>query len=635
MDAGALAGYVRKQFGIALTTHGATRLMEYPGLQNLLEGMLAIETSVLQGRILQQRGPLKGKGKAEVRYPEPMGTVAYPAARFMTVKQAAELLQKQAERIFWQVDKKVLDPVIAIASATIAPNLTYDQKENERRIEEIIQRYPSNVIHYDSGQVLVPARKTLTEGDVLLLAASRQAEQRDFFVSVSWIALAIIILTVLYNGALSKAGGIPQQEGLSFSIHFSILILSILIFEAFLLLTSWPIYFLPVAFVPLVLVLLGQGRVSAASTTIMAAIVAALISGRNLHSLVYFLIGGLTALFASGKIRKKSQLLLPAATAGAVCGLLAVSFRLDWQGVVLQAAPIRLDTVASMLAIPSLSSVRVAAWALAGGLASVPLALGILPLLEVAFNTNSTFQIGAWTNLEHPILKELLNRAPGTYQHTMSVASLAQAAGEAIGANVPLLRAGVYFHDIGKMATPDYFAENLAGGSNPHDELEAAESAKVIIDHVSKGLRMGRKAKLPEKILDFIPQHHGTLALEYFWNKARQSHPEAHPAQEDFRYRGPKPQSKEAAILMIVDAVEAASRTLPERTRAAVEALVRHVIEKRIDDGQFDECDLTTEELARVRGALVDAASAAFHSRLLYPWQEEAGGGDLAQAGKN
>ncbi len=634
MDAGALAEYVKKKFAISLTPNGAARLIKYPGLQNLLEGMLDIENSILRRMILEEPRPLSGKATAEVRYPQPMGTVSYPTTRFLTLKQARDLLRRQARKIFWQVEPKVLGEVIEIVSATLAPNLIYDQKENERRIEEIIQRYPSKVIHYHSGQVLVPARKTITEEDVLLLNANREVEQRDFFSSVSWVALAIIILTVLYDEALSKVSGRRRGGVLSHYVHFSVLIVSLLIFEAILFLTPWPIYFLPIALVPLALVLLGQSKGAAAPTTLMAAILGALITGRNIHSLAYFTIGGITALLASGKIRKKSQLLLPSAAAGVVCGVMAISFGLDLQGL-WQAMPIRLDVNTFMLDLHGFALAHDAGWALAGGLVSAPLALVLLPVLEFVLGASSTFQIGAWTNLEHPLLKDLLSKAPGTYQHTMSVANIAQAAGEAIGANVPLLRAGIYFHDIGKMTAPAYFTENQRGGVNPHDKLEPAESAKIIIDHVNKGLRMGRKAKLPKKILDFIPQHHGTLVLEYFWNKAKNSSPEAHPAEKDFRYSGPKPQSKETAILMIADAVEAASRTLPERSRAAVEALVRYIIEKRVDDGQFDECDLKLEELARVRVALVDAVSAAFHSRVMYPWQEDTGSVDHLADDKN
>ena len=634
MDKSALAAYVLKEFGVSLSSDGAALLVEYPGLKNLLGGMLAIENSILQGRILNEPGPLRDKATAEVRYPEPMGIVAYPADRFLTVEQAREQLRVQAEKIFWQVDKKVLDQVSAIASASLAPNLAYDQKENERRIEEIIQRYPSNVIHYDSGQVIVRARKTITEEDELLLSASREAGQRDFLSSVSWVALAVIIFTVLYAESFSKASPARKGGQLPHLVHFPVLIASILIFEALLLLTSRPVYFLPIAFVPLVLILLGQSRVLTASTTLMAAIFAALISGRNIQILVYFMIGGFTALLACGKISKRSRLLRPSAASGVVCGLLAISFGLYWQGL-RQTIPQRFDPVGFMLDMSSLSFIRDAGWALLGGLVSAPLVVALLPLFEFALRTSSTFEIGGWANLEHPILKELLNRAPGTYQHTMSVAGLAHAAGDSIGANVPLLRAGVYFHDIGKMADPGFFTENQAGGPNPHDGLEAGESAKIIIDHVNRGLRMGRKANLPKQILDFIPQHHGTMVLECFWDKAKHGGPDVHPDELDFRYPGPKPQSREAVILMIADAVEAASRTLPERSRAAVEALVRYIIEKRMDDGQFDECDITTEELGRVRVSLVDGVSAAFHSRVSYPWQEEAAGNIRPAGGKN
>ncbi|MDR3567794.1 MAG: HDIG domain-containing protein [Syntrophobacteraceae bacterium] len=634
MDGAVLASYVRKYFGVDLTPDQADLLAQFPGLKNLLEGMLAIENSILEMKIVKEPGHLKGKATAEVRYPEPMGTVAYPCGRFLTVKQARERLWRQAEKIFWQVDSKVLAPVVALASATLAPNLIYDQKENERRIEETIQRYPSSVIHFDSGQVLAPARKTITEEDELLIAASRKAVQTDFLASVSWVALAVIILTLLYSEALSKMTGMPSGSGRAHSIHFSVLIVSVLIFEAFLLLTSWPVNFLPIAFVPLVLVLLGQSFLPAASTTLMAATVAALISGRNIESLIYFLIASVTALLFSGKIGKRSQLLVPSAATGAVCALMAMSFGVYWQGL-RQAIPATLDPGALLVGISNLSFIRDAGWAAAGGLIAAPLAVGLLPVFEFALGVSSIFRIDAWTNLEHPILKELLNRAPGTYQHTMSVAGLAQVAADAIGANVPLLRAGVYFHDIGKMSDPGYFTENQAGGPNPHDELEAEHSARIIIDHVNKGLLIGKKARVPQNILDFVSQHHGTLVLECFWDKAKHRGPNTCAQDKDFRYPGPKPQSKEAAILMIVDAVEAASRTVPDHGRAAVEALVRHIMEKRIDDGQFDQCDITTEELARVRGALIDAVSAAFHSRVVYPWQEEAGSDHLPAEGKN
>ncbi len=621
MDAGALAGYVKKEFGVELTWDAAKQLTDYPELQNLLEGMLAIENTIMQRRILEEYEPLRGKGTAEVLYPQPVGTVAYPASEFLTLEKAREILRKQADQVFWQVDQQVLAQVVAIASAALSPNLKYDRKENDRRIEEIMHRYPSKVIHYDPGEVLVSARNTLTEEDVLLLAANRQVEEKDFYASVSWVVLTIVILTVLYAMVLSR-GGLLRRGDLSNSLHFAVLTMSILLFEAFLLFTPLPVHALPIGLIPLVLIMLDQSMVAAACTTLLGAAVAGLICGRNVQIFIYFIVGGLTALLASRKIRRRSQIIMPCAAAGAVCGLMAISFGLDWQAFS-WALPGPTGSVASVLAVPGSALLRDAGWAVLGGLCAGPLALAVLPLLELVLRTTSTFKINTWTNLEHPLLKELLNAAPGTYQHTMSVANLARAAGEAIGANVPLLRAGSYFHDIGKISDPAFFVENQSAGANPHDGLDPLESARIIIDHVNKGILIGEKAKLPRIVLDFIPQHHGTQVAEYFWNKARQNGLKDQISEEHFRYRGPRPQSIEAAILMIVDAVEAASRTLPEKTRAAVEALVRHIIEKRIEDDQFDECKITTEDLARVRGSLVDTLEAAFHSRVQYPWQEE------------
>lgn len=623
LDAKTLVKVIKKACGLELTREAAAMLLAYPALQRLLEGMLPIENTIAQGKIVEETGPLKDKGTAEVRYPDPVGTVTYPAREFLTLEKARELLRKQAEQVFWQVDKQVLGQVTAIASALLQPNLKYDHKENDRRIEEIMRRYPSKVIHYDPGRVLVPARKTLTEEDTLLLAATLEAEREGFPESIVGVVLSIIVFTVLYNLVLAQTADLERHRTFSFPVHLSILILTVLLFKAFLLLTPFPVRVLPIGLIPIVLVFLNQGRFASAWTTVLGAVLTAFVSGRSSEGLIYFIAGALTTFLASGRAVRRSQVFLPCVAAGAVCGMLVACFGVDWHSFTSAFPYVRTDSPGSPLAVPGLELLKDAGWAVCGGLLAGPAALGILPMLELALGAAPTYKISTWTNLEHPLLKELLNRAPGTYQHTMSVASLSQSAGEAIGANVPLLRAGVYFHDIGKMKNPQYFVENQAGNSNPHDSLGALESAGIIMDHVRTGVFMGRKAGLPRVILDFIPQHHGTQVLEYFWNKAKQAEPGSEIAEENFRYEGPKPQSREAAVLMIVDAVEAASRTLSERTRETVDALVRHVVETRIDDGQFDECRITTEDLAHVRASLVDSLAAAFHNRIEYPWQED------------
>jgi putative nucleotidyltransferase with HDIG domain len=262
-------------------------------------------------------------------------------------------------------------------------------------------------------------------------------------------------------------------------------------------------------------------------------------------------------------------------------------------------------------------------WAFAGGLVVGPTVLLLLPLLELSWHNTSVFKLNKFSDLQQPLLIELLTKTPGTYQHAMTVAHLAYALGEAIGANSLLLRVAAYYHDIGKTATPDYYVENLFGRKSPHETLPASESTKIIMDHVRNGKKIALEAGLPEEVADFIPQHHGTLLIEYFYDKAVKENPGAVINQKDFRYSGPKPQSVEAAILMIVDAVEATSRTIEEPTREKIEAMIRHIIQNRIADGQFDECNLSTSEIATIVNVLIHSLEAAFHTRVEYPWQEK------------
>ena len=195
--------------------------------------------------------------------------------------------------------------------------------------------------------------------------------------------------------------------------------------------------------------------------------------------------------------------------------------------------------------------------------------------------------------------------------------------GEAIGANSLLLRVAAYYHDIGKTANPDFFVENRFGAQSPHDALPVLKSTRIIMDHVKHGKKIALEAGLPEVVADSIPQHHGRGLIEYFYDKAIKENPKAAVSQKDFRYLGPKPQSVEAAILMIVDGAEATSRTIEEPTREKIEAMIRHIIMDRITDGQFDECNLSTREIATIVTVLVHSLEAVFHTRVEYPWQQK------------
>jgi putative nucleotidyltransferase with HDIG domain len=252
----------------------------------------------------------------------------------------------------------------------------------------------------------------------------------------------------------------------------------------------------------------------------------------------------------------------------------------------------------------------------------------LLPMVEKVFNVQTDLSLIALGDPAHPLLQELIRRAPGTYNHSITVASLAEAAAESIGARGLLVRVGAYFHDIGKMLKPGYFVENQGQGDNRHRSLVPAMSTLVIIAHVKDGADLARQAKIPEPIIDFIQQHHGTTLVEYFYRQASESKktdPHSNDVDESsFRYPGPKPQTKEAGILMMADAVESASRVLVEPTPSRIESLVEDISRKRLLDGQFDECGLTLEEVRRIGDSLVKSLTAVYHGRVKYPDQETA-----------
>jgi putative nucleotidyltransferase with HDIG domain len=225
-------------------------------------------------------------------------------------------------------------------------------------------------------------------------------------------------------------------------------------------------------------------------------------------------------------------------------------------------------------------------------------------------------------------LQELVRRAPGTYNHSINVASIAEAAAESIGAKGLLVRVGAYFHDIGKMLKPGYFVENQGNDANRHESLMPAMSTLIIIAHIKDGADLARQHHLPEPIIDFIEQHHGTTLVEYFYRRANErseSNPDGAEVDEsDFRYPGPKPQTKEAAVLMLADAVESASRALVEPSPARIEDLVQDIAMKRLLDGQFDDCGLTLKEVATINESLIKSVTAIYHGRIKYPEQRTA-----------
>ncbi|CAH1196373.1 Cyclic-di-AMP phosphodiesterase PgpH [Paenibacillus auburnensis] len=262
-------------------------------------------------------------------------------------------------------------------------------------------------------------------------------------------------------------------------------------------------------------------------------------------------------------------------------------------------------------------------FAFASGLLTAVLVIGLMPFFEATFGILSALKLVELSNPNHPLLRKLLTETPGTYHHSVMVGNLSEAAAEAIGADGLLCRVGSYYHDIGKTKRPFYFIENQNNMENPHDSIEPALSKSIIVAHARDGVEMLKEYKLPKPIRDIAEQHHGTTFLHYFYHKAlklaEEKGVEPDFTEEDFRYSGPKAQSKEAAVVGIADSVEAAVRSLRKPTVVQVETMIEKIIKSRLDDHQFDECDLTIKELDIIARTLKETVMGIFHSRIEYP----------------
>ncbi|MFE8695389.1 HD family phosphohydrolase [Cytobacillus sp. FJAT-53684] len=254
---------------------------------------------------------------------------------------------------------------------------------------------------------------------------------------------------------------------------------------------------------------------------------------------------------------------------------------------------------------------------LISGITSAVLTIGLLPFFEAGFGILSTMRLIELSSPNHPLLRKILTEAPGTYHHSVMVANLSESACEAIGANGLLARVGCYYHDIGKTKRPQFFIENQMNIENPHDRIPPQTSKNIIIAHATDGAEMLRKHKMPKEIVDIAEQHHGTTLLKFFYHKANQNGLEVR--EEDYRYPGPKAQTKESAVIGIADSVEAAVRSMSHPTPEQIEGLVRNIIADRLQDGQLNECDLTLKELETVAHTLCETLNGIFHSRIEYP----------------
>ena len=521
--------------------------------------------------------------------------------RAVKTKVATEVSELSA------VSRSILSPIVTIAEASIVENNILDENKTKERIEQArAEVEPKKILQ---GQIIVREGEAVNVEMIRQLGLLGMLDQKEskkpLFGLALFILLQMAFLYILFNR--STVSVVQKRKHLFVTtIVYILSIFVMLIFniveENFDVMIA---FLFPTAMSTMLVRILANEK-AASIVTVLTASSAGVIFQQSYASILqmdiamYILFGGFGALYFMRSMDKRKHLLHSVAVITMINALF-ISFYL-----LLSQASISFGEGAFYFIAAVIS-----------GLLSGALTMGLLPFFESAFGILSTMRLIELSNPNHPLLKKILIETPGTYHHSVMVANLAEASCEAIGADGLLARVASYYHDVGKTKRPYMFIENQMSGVNPHDSLEPEQSAQIILAHTVEGAELLKQYNMPQEIINIALQHHGTSTLKYFLFKAKEQGKDLD--ESIFRYVGPKPQTKEAAIISVADSVEAAVRSMKEPTSEKIQQLIRSVIQNRLQDGQFDECDISIKELKKIEVALCETLNGIFHSRIEYP----------------
>ena len=460
-----------------------------------------------------------------------------------------------------------------------------------------------------AGNVIVGNGDMVTEEIKRRLTSLERAQREKSGDQTHWkITIGQLVLTIatfliffLYLYVLRRRIFEENRQVLLIAMLFSGIIAS------FALAIRYPVlgmYAVPVAVVPVMLTVMFDSRVALFGLLTLSFIGAHFLGYDFEFAFATFFAGAL-GIFSVRDIKNRGQIFVSAALVAVgyaiVLGAGWLIYDIPWRTFSADFGRAMINSAALIVSLP------------------------LLWIFERAFDMTTDLTLLELSDTNRPLIKELSIRAPGTFNHSLQVANLAEAAADAIGANALLARVGALYHDVGKMSKAEYFVENQRTGGNPHDQLKPRMSALIIANHVKEGLEVGKTYNLPQRVLDFIPMHHGTTLIEYFYRKAAEAEDaEQSPVQEsEFRYPGPRPNSPEAGILMLADSVEAASRSISEPTHKRLETLIEAIFKARVNDGQLDDTDLTFKDLNQIKETFLAMLIGIHHGRLKYPDQEK------------
>ncbi len=498
-----------------------------------------------------------------------------------------------------------------VASEFLIPNLSYSPEETSRKREEALAAITQERMWFKAGQRIIAKNEPVTKTHLEWLNAL--AEHRSVTGTKAGllqyllpIIARMVFVAFVFLSFLFAYYSMRGREDFVLVRVFPLLIMILSAVVAGFFITEQAglsEYLIPIA-AGIILVTILYDLSTALLVTLTEAVLFGILYEFNFEISFVIVVTGLVSAFTMRNVKKRSDFYRGALYISVA--LVAVAYLLE-----------------SLKFADGEFVLRQCGYAVINAAASSFIAMAVLPLFESFFSFTTNITLLELSDMNHPLLKRLALESPGTYHHSLVIGSLCEAAAEAIGANSLLARIGAYYHDVGKMEIPEYFVENQMGLRSKHEELSPTMSAIVIKSHITRGRELAEEHDLPDRIIAFIEEHHGTSLMSFFYNKAKELHPDEEISDAEFRYPGPKPQSRETAILMLADSVEAASRTLDDPKPARIQNLIRRLITDKFQSGQLSESSLTLNDLQGIEDAFAKVLMGAFHTRVDYPAREE------------
>lgn len=534
---------------------------------------------------------------------------------FYGLDQAKTMVKIIGQPLLENIDYTLRNMIVDFAQRLIQPNITLNRSETEERKKRAEAEIKPVFHKIKAGEMLLREGERVTKVQMLKLKAYQEGIKNEQILSSS-IGSALIILCILMTTYIlyihrQSRTDLTNNKNLLFIASvlvtfFFIARISASFAESVAHYTSFPISASSIAYgIPLasgaMTICLFLGLELAIPMAMLTAIGTAIIFKNRFDIFLYFLINSSMAAFWMQNCRERKVFI----KAGLKLGVMNV---------------ILVTVIDSYLGGSSITKLLWDwAFAFTGGVGAGIVTAGITPLIEIAFGYTTDIKLLELANLDQPILRRLMIEAPGTYHHSVVVGTMVEAAASEIDANSLLAKVCGYYHDIGKIKKPLYFIENQTNGINRHDKLAPSMSSLILIAHIKDGVEIARKNKLGQVIIDTISQSHGTSLISFFYEKAKQLKGEDAVNIDNFRYPGPKPQTREAGLVMLADMVEAASRTLTNPTPSKIRGLVQHLINKAFSDGQLDDCELTLKDLHKIAKSFYNILSGMYHHRIEYP----------------